>query len=586
MWEVVTQWTGAITVTPGRVGREFVDSLIFAGFDGTPLVDGERPLAFAPTPLLEMLAANGGDLTPQTPGPWCKSIGPEPRIDELLRFTLEQPAAIVLDAEGNNPSFFTLADLNRHPGRGALYPVFAELEAELALLIDRSFEDPWGWLELVPKDRRAGLIGYWEISKRDGTDIGPIAGAMLSELGGVISKHEPLRSTLGFVGRGQWEDTFNGLNEHRHSIMHTVRPLVMSVDELTTLVERVDRLVGTNLPRQRDPPSGRGGPAMNADHARLWAPLPASIAPSGSPASSQRIDGQCIRPKQPVEHPMAIGADHAQVLDPSLRFLLALSERLLVVGFDVPIPQLAEDGLEIESACFAVQSSTLLDECCLSPSDERLITLSLKMRSKHSGAFAERLPVCHVLDGTDIAGGEGCAPFEDFCDSSGRYWARRDDLDSLRRVSVSGLRRGGVSRGHCPANGVTELGQPRDGDQRQRYSEVWDVHPSLARRKVRHRLARQSHIMQCRITLRQPLEEQLDQVFIVRIRRIPCGTRASPSMNGDADPVGFEGEVELCTKCALKTRVLGSHPSSSVRWRTCVTSSFPCTSKSMAIVEV
>lgn len=243
MWEVVTPWVDAIAATPGRVDAELVESLIAAGFDGAPVRDGERAIAFASTSLLESLAATGADLTPQTPGLWMKTIGPEPRVDELLRFTLEQPAAIVIDAEGSSPGFFTLSDLNRHPVRGALYPLFAELEAELALLIDRSFEDPWDWLELVPKDRRAGLIGYWEISKRDGTDIGPIAGAMLSELGNVIAKHEPLRTRLGFKARREWENVFNGLNEQRHSIMHPVRPLVTSVDELTILVERVDRLL-------------------------------------------------------------------------------------------------------------------------------------------------------------------------------------------------------------------------------------------------------------------------------------------------------------------------------------------------------
>ncbi|MEQ9094939.1 MAG: hypothetical protein RIE32_01600 [Phycisphaerales bacterium] len=244
MREVVTSLDGALPAQVGPVDGELIQTLRSHGFDGAPVLDAEEKLiGFVPTPLLAELAANGQHLAASTPGLWTKVLGAEPTVDELLRFTLDQPAGIVRDENGRALGFFTLSDLNRHPVRAALYPLFAELEAELAILVGSSFKDPWEWLELVPKDRRAALVGYWKISERDDVDIGPIAGAMLSELGGVVAKHEPLRSKLSFESRRQWEETFNGLNEQRHSIMHPVRPLVSNLDDLAKLVERLDKLL-------------------------------------------------------------------------------------------------------------------------------------------------------------------------------------------------------------------------------------------------------------------------------------------------------------------------------------------------------
>jgi len=243
MREVVTGLDGAIFSRFGPVKTELVKSLSSRGFDGAPVLDAVgTPIAFVPTPILEELAATSEHLTAATPGLWSKKIGAAPTVDELLRFTLDQPAGVVLDGDGLAIGFFTLSDLNRHPVRAALYPLFAELEAELAILIESRFSEPWEWLDLVRKDRRAALVGYWEIAKRDEVDIGPIAGAMLSELGNVIREHEGLRTELGFSSKKQWDKTFDGLNEQRHSIMHPVRPLVSGLDDLRKLIERLDRL--------------------------------------------------------------------------------------------------------------------------------------------------------------------------------------------------------------------------------------------------------------------------------------------------------------------------------------------------------
>jgi hypothetical protein len=257
MWEIMTRWDAARAVKLGAIQDSEVDLLEKDGFDGAPVFDATKPIAFASVPLLRELAANGAPLKADNPGLWTKTVESEPQIDELLRFTVAQPAAIVVDEAGSRSGFFTLSDLNRHPVRAALYPLFAELEAELAILVDSSFEDPWDWLKHVPKDRRAGLIGYWEISKRDGADIGPIAGAMLSELGQVVENTKSLRQDLGFDSVKSWKSVFGGLNEQRHSIMHPVRPLVSNLKDLAKLVERLDKLLNligrvTALTSQRE----------------------------------------------------------------------------------------------------------------------------------------------------------------------------------------------------------------------------------------------------------------------------------------------------------------------------------------------
>ena len=74
-----------------------------------------------------------------------------------------------------NYGLLTISDLNRHGLRGALYRLFSEVESGLAKLIETSLGEPWEWIRVLTESHQVGILGYWELSKRKGIDIGPIA---------------------------------------------------------------------------------------------------------------------------------------------------------------------------------------------------------------------------------------------------------------------------------------------------------------------------------------------------------------------------------------------------------------------------
>ncbi len=146
----------------------------------------------------------------------------------------------------------TVSNLNRHPFRAHLYPILTELEALLAELIERHFEDPQDWLKLLAANRRIEVIGIWELAKRGNVDTSPISGCMLTDLIKVVAKSCELLGELGFKSRNNFESVYGFVPELRNQIMHVVRPLIVcqgdvaklqsNLVQISDLTERVRKL--------------------------------------------------------------------------------------------------------------------------------------------------------------------------------------------------------------------------------------------------------------------------------------------------------------------------------------------------------
>lgn len=240
---LLTPWAKAVSVSPGLVDTGILSRLREADFDQAPVVHSGKPLGVVLTAHLEELLAKSRPLEPTSPVVGTRRIGLSPPIDDLLAAMAEQRGVIIGDTAEDSPGFVTLSDLNRHHFKAALYPAFAELEAGLADLVAAQFDDPWDWLEILDKDRQARLVGYWELSKRDGVDIGPLAGTMLSELNDIGASSEPIRRTLGFETKGQWKSTFDGISALRNAVMHPVRPMIHDIEDVNRLRERLGRML-------------------------------------------------------------------------------------------------------------------------------------------------------------------------------------------------------------------------------------------------------------------------------------------------------------------------------------------------------
>lgn len=127
----------------------------------------------------------------------------------------------------------TLSDLNRHIIRGSIYSIFAELESRLAREIDREFEEPWHWIQMLGEDHQVRILGSWDLTRRRGVDVGPTTAATLAQLLQVSARCRPLLDRLGYPSRKAFEDATGSLALLRNSVMHPVRPLVLGSADVT-----------------------------------------------------------------------------------------------------------------------------------------------------------------------------------------------------------------------------------------------------------------------------------------------------------------------------------------------------------------
>jgi hypothetical protein len=121
--------------------------------------------------------------------------------------------------------------------------LIAHLETELAKLVRNSFTDPWEWLTKLSDEKLARIIGYWEVSKRRGVDIGPLGAMTLSELLNVTGKIETLRSGLGYHKSKAFKEATGSIPELRNQIMHPVRPLITDVASITKLKQDLETVI-------------------------------------------------------------------------------------------------------------------------------------------------------------------------------------------------------------------------------------------------------------------------------------------------------------------------------------------------------
>lgn len=245
IFEMMTPWKRSMRVTLGLVDISLVSDMEALHYDQAPAMVDRTSIGLMPLARLHELAAAGMPLTEDDDGLITSNVNGEPDLEEVLDAVEMHGMSSVcigtLAGDAGFGGFITISDLNKHPFRSALYPLFAELESELATLASLHFSDPWTWIEKLDKDKQARLIGYWELSKRQGVDVGPLAATTLSELSKIIGNAEPLRTKLGFPSRGKWDDFFGGLVDLRNSVMHPVRPLFTSKEDLHKVHEQVTK---------------------------------------------------------------------------------------------------------------------------------------------------------------------------------------------------------------------------------------------------------------------------------------------------------------------------------------------------------
>jgi hypothetical protein len=269
----------AVTVTPGPVDPTKLALLEGKGFDQAPVEDAKNHavLGLVETRYLRDQAERGEVLSADDPvlqdGESWFRVGSSVGIDALLETMTRRRAVIVVednDTTQYGPAesglgLLTISDLNRHTLRGALYSLMAHVEAELAGLVEGAFPDAWAWIRSLHESHQVAVLGYWELSKRRGVDVGPVAAATLTQLIQVTARHKHLLARLGFESRTRFENETGGIADLRNRVMHPVRPLILDGEDVAAVRKAVSAVwtLAMRMAQNGDgPTTGWSGPAI------------------------------------------------------------------------------------------------------------------------------------------------------------------------------------------------------------------------------------------------------------------------------------------------------------------------------------
>jgi len=233
----------------GVIERESVDEAELARFDQLPVIDESGILRrlVQVTHARQLLEA-GCQLALSDPALVLHEVDAQLPVLTLLEELEKSRAVIIRDIHDNDQAvdwfaMVTISDLNRHPFRSHVYPILAELEAALAALIDRYFDDPWTWLPLTGEDAQVSHIGRWELEKRRGVDTSPITGCTLIDMINVVARSEELLKELGFRSKTEFKNLTGSFRDVRNQVMHPVRPLILDPEDVGKLHITVRNIV-------------------------------------------------------------------------------------------------------------------------------------------------------------------------------------------------------------------------------------------------------------------------------------------------------------------------------------------------------
>jgi hypothetical protein len=256
-----------VAVVPGPVDQNVLSVLTERGYDQAPVYDpvSRYYWGLVETTYLRTLFETDQPLSSDDPHVrderWEFRVGPLVTLFGLLDKMAEQRSVLVIresDATeyGHHESIwglFTISDLNRQAVRSAIYRLLADVESGLAKWLEEIFPDPWAWLQHLDEEQQARVLGYWELSKKQGVDVGPVAALTLAQLVNVIARHDTASERLGYPSRSQFAKSTGRLPRLRNRVMHPVRPLILTHQDvgdayravlvLEDLRERVDGLL-------------------------------------------------------------------------------------------------------------------------------------------------------------------------------------------------------------------------------------------------------------------------------------------------------------------------------------------------------
>ena len=163
-------------------------------------------------------------------------------VGDVLEVLAEERAVLITNGTADAAvGMVTISDLNRHSVRKALYDLVSEVESRLATLLVHTLDDEEHALRYLGELDQIRLLGHYHFMRQEGVELSLLAGATLSQLLRIAREEPAVLEKLGY-GKSKFKDLTGSLPDLRNQVMHPVRPLIHSREDVAQLLRRVHRL--------------------------------------------------------------------------------------------------------------------------------------------------------------------------------------------------------------------------------------------------------------------------------------------------------------------------------------------------------
>lgn len=153
----------------------------------------------------------------------------------------QHPARFVFQ-EDRVVGLVTYADLNDAIARTALYLLVSQLEIKLARLLKRHREDSWSYVKHLSEKRQKDITAKSDKATKNDVKNDLIQLFYLTDLFKAIRSESVLLEQLGFPSKNQFDNATSGINKMRRDIAHSVRLVVDSVEGVSSVNHRCERI--------------------------------------------------------------------------------------------------------------------------------------------------------------------------------------------------------------------------------------------------------------------------------------------------------------------------------------------------------
>ena len=237
----------AIVATIGKVDPDVIAKAEEARVRSVPIVgDDDKCHGAIYLTKLKEIAASNRELTPQDATIACNVMPHLVPVSALLK-QLGADGVVLHsadpDADDYDAAWFGIvstADLNRPIFRAHIYQMMVILETSLGQLIMDDFGDDWGAIRLLSDNTQHRIKEFYDEERAEGVDLSPVTNATLSDLFHITTESNRIWSLIGYEHPNELRPIAHRINDLRNTIMHPVRPLIVSEKDLQEIVTAVN----------------------------------------------------------------------------------------------------------------------------------------------------------------------------------------------------------------------------------------------------------------------------------------------------------------------------------------------------------